>query len=93
MFGLGSSSSASTSNDPPPAPNREERLKCWEARDAYFDCLTNNKITIPGRENKNADNTDIKGGSSICKMEREKYGKDCGKTWVSGSAADRAGMC
>jgi len=81
MFGLGSSSSSS-SNDPPPAPNREERLRCWEARDAYFDCLTNNKITIPGRENKNEDNSDIKGGSRICKAEREKYGKDCGKTWV-----------
>ena len=79
MFGLGSSSS---SNDPPPAPTREERRKCWAARDAYFECLTSNQVVIPGRENKNADNTDIKGGGSICRAERDKYGKDCGKTWV-----------
>lgn len=84
-FGFGSSSSSSSSSAEsaaPPAPNREERKKCWAARDAYFDCLTKNSIIKPGEESKGPDGQPLKDGGSLCKVERDIYGKDCGKSWV-----------
>lgn len=84
-FGFGSSSSASSStdpNEPPPAPTRQERKACWAGRDAYFDCLNANNVIIAGDENK-VDGKEVKGGSSICQVEREGYHKNCGQTWVS----------
>lgn len=33
-------------------PDREERARCWAARDAYFNCLDEISIVAPGEEEK-----------------------------------------
>lgn len=34
----------SKNDTPEAAPNKSKRLECWDARDKFFDCLTENKI-------------------------------------------------
>lgn len=86
-FGSSSSSSSSTATTPalpdgaPPAPTREERKKCWTARDAYFGCLDRNNIIVPGEESKGPDGAETKVG--LCHGEQDAYSKDCAKAWVS----------
>ncbi|KAH7341694.1 cytochrome c oxidase, subunit VIb [Rhizoctonia solani] len=53
-----------------PAPTREERKRCWQARDAYFGCLDNNKVIQPGKE------------GSACSRENKTYGQLCPAVWV-----------
>ncbi|KAG8734168.1 hypothetical protein FRC11_010386 [Ceratobasidium sp. 423] len=55
---------------PAPAPTREERKRCWEARDVYFGCLDTNKVVQPGKE----------GGA--CSKENKKYEQLCPAAWV-----------
>ncbi|EIW72886.1 hypothetical protein TREMEDRAFT_56065 [Tremella mesenterica DSM 1558] len=72
MFGLFSSSSSS----PPPTtstnpPNKAERQACWDSRDAYFACLTDNGVRLAGEE-----------GKGVCEKEKEVYSRNCGKSWI-----------
>lgn len=59
-----------------PAPNREERKRCWESRDAYFRCLDREKVIVPGREGK------------ACASENKVYEKNCAASWVSSLLED-----
>ncbi|EPQ31941.1 uncharacterized protein PFL1_00140 [Pseudozyma flocculosa PF-1] len=49
LFSSSNSSQDSGSSGAPAtvAPTRSERQACWTHRDAYFGCLTRNKVTIP----------------------------------------------
>lgn len=55
-----------------PAPSRSARESCWEHRDIYFACLDKEKVIVPGTEPV----------ESLCKKEKEIYGKECAASWV-----------
>ncbi len=50
---------------------REDRTKCWEARDAYFSCLDAAEVVVAGTE------------GSKCAAQRKTYEQNCAKSWVS----------
>jgi cytochrome c oxidase assembly factor 6 len=50
---------------------REDRSKCWEARDAYFACLDAAEVVVAGTE------------GSKCAPQRKAYEQNCAKSWVS----------
>lgn len=52
------------------APSRSERAACWEARDAYFQCLDIKGVLAPGDEGR------------ACLSDRRKFEKDCVRSWV-----------
>ncbi|KAJ7641201.1 cytochrome oxidase c subunit VIb-domain-containing protein [Roridomyces roridus] len=56
--------------DPNP-PTRQERQKCWEARDAYFSCLDGEGIVMAGTESK------------ACSSEDNVYHKTCAQSWIT----------
>lgn len=49
---------------------RQDRIKCWEKRDAYFSCLDRSGVVKAGEE----------GGA--CSSEYKKYEENCAKSWV-----------
>ena len=49
---------------------REDRSKCWEARDAYFACLDAAQVVVAGTE------------GSKCALQRKAYEQNCAKSWV-----------
>ncbi|KAF8313576.1 hypothetical protein DL93DRAFT_2113798 [Clavulina sp. PMI_390] len=54
-----------------PAATREERKKCWEARDAYYSCLDAAGVVKPGSET-----------SRQCRAESKTFEKNCAKSWI-----------
>ena len=50
---------------------REDRSKCWEARDSYFACLDAAEVVVAGTE------------GSKCTAQRKVYEQNCAKSWVS----------
>ncbi len=60
----------SSKADKPNANSREDRSKCWEARDAYFSCLDAAEVVVPGTE------------GSKCASQRNAYEQNCAKSWV-----------
>jgi len=61
---------SSTKDKDEGAPNREDRKKCWEARDGYFLCLDNAGVVKAGDEGK------------ACAKESKEYEKNCARSWV-----------
>ncbi|ELR08241.1 hypothetical protein VC83_04540 [Pseudogymnoascus destructans] len=59
----------------PIAPDRSARAKCWEARDAYFQCLDKNTI-IDSLTNKDA-------AEKACGAENKGFEKNCASSWVT----------
>ncbi|KFY74849.1 hypothetical protein V499_05147 [Pseudogymnoascus sp. VKM F-103] len=59
----------------PIAPDRTARAKCWEARDAYFQCLDKNTI-IDSLTNKDA-------AEKACGAENKGFEKNCASSWVT----------
>jgi len=53
------------------APKRDDRKRCWDARDAYFLCLDKANILAPGSET-----------GKLCSKERKNYDGACAKSWV-----------
>ncbi|KAF8274628.1 cytochrome oxidase c subunit VIb-domain-containing protein [Lactarius quietus] len=51
-------------------PSREDRTKCWEARDAYFACLDAAEVVVAGTE------------GSKCAAQRKAYEQNCAKSWI-----------
>ncbi len=51
-------------------PSRQNRQKCWEARDLYFNCLDRLNIIKAGDE------------GSACSKEKILYEGECAKSWV-----------
>jgi cytochrome c oxidase assembly factor 6 len=60
----------SSKAEKPNATSREDRSKCWEARDAYFACLDAAEVVVPGSE------------GSKCASQRNTYERNCAKSWV-----------
>ncbi|KAI9676830.1 MAG: hypothetical protein M1817_006669 [Caeruleum heppii] len=58
----------------PEAPNRSARSHCWEARDAYFQCLDRNSIIDSIKDSKLA--------NERCGKEDEAFAKDCATSWI-----------
>ncbi|KAJ3729943.1 cytochrome oxidase c subunit VIb-domain-containing protein [Lentinula guzmanii] len=54
---------------------REDRTKCWEARDQYFTCLDSIGVLKPGDELKSA-------GEGACSKENKAYEQNCAKSWI-----------
>jgi cytochrome c oxidase assembly factor 6 len=52
------------------APNREDRQKCWETRDAYYACLDSVSVVKAGEE------------GSACAAQKKSYEDNCAKSWV-----------
>jgi len=50
---------------------REERQRCWDARDAYYACLNATGVVVPGEES-----------SKQCRAENKAFVKNCAKSWV-----------
>ena len=61
----------SSKAEKPDATSREDRSKCWEARDAYFACLDAAEVVVAGTE------------GSKCASQRKFYEQNCAKSWVS----------
>jgi cytochrome c oxidase assembly factor 6 len=57
------------------APSREERQKCWVARDAYFGCLDANNIVDALKDSKAA--------ARACGSQSADFERDCAAQWVS----------
>ncbi|KAK4154318.1 cytochrome c oxidase assembly factor 6 [Chaetomidium leptoderma] len=57
------------------APTREERKKCWEARDTYFACLDANGIVDALKDDSKA--------ARACGGESAGFEKDCAAQWVT----------
>ncbi|KAF5359890.1 hypothetical protein D9756_002945 [Leucocoprinus leucothites] len=51
-------------------PSRQNRQKCWEARDAYFGCLDRANVVKAGEE------------GNACTKEKKRYEDDCAKSWI-----------
>lgn len=51
--------------------NRQDRKKCWETRDTYFECLDRVGVVKAGEEGK------------ACSVELARYEGNCAKSWVS----------
>lgn len=51
-------------------PSRQNRHKCWEARDSYFGCLDRANVVKAGDE------------GNICAKEKQCYENNCVKSWV-----------
>jgi len=58
----------------PIAPDRSQRAKCWEARDAFFQCLEKNDIIDSIGEKTKAD--------KACGAEDNVFARDCASSWV-----------
>ncbi|KAJ3753142.1 cytochrome oxidase c subunit VIb-domain-containing protein [Lentinula raphanica] len=61
-----------SSKKDPNALTREDRKKCWEARDSYFSCLDNAGVLKPGDETK----------AGACSSENKAYEQNCAKSWI-----------
>ena len=66
-----------SSDGAPIAPDRTQRAKCWEGRDAYFKCLDNNGIIDSITEKDMAE--------KACSTEGRKFEGNCASSWVCGS--------
>ncbi|KAF9870726.1 hypothetical protein CkaCkLH20_11828 [Colletotrichum karsti] len=56
------------------APKRNERRKCWDARDAYFGCLDRNNIVDALKDDRQA--------RKACGAENTDFERDCAAAWV-----------
>lgn len=56
------------------APDRTERARCWEARDAYFACLDKANVIDPVKEDKAV--------RSACSRENTNFEQNCATSWV-----------
>ncbi|KAH6668160.1 cytochrome oxidase c subunit VIb-domain-containing protein [Plectosphaerella plurivora] len=56
------------------APDRSERARCWEARDAYFACLDRANVIDPVKEDKAA--------RAACSAENTGFENNCATSWV-----------
>lgn len=64
-----------SSDGAPIAPDRTQRAKCWEGRDAYFSCLDKNNIIDSITEKDKAE--------KFCSGEGRKFEANCASSWVS----------
>lgn len=81
---MGLFSSSTSASLPPPkigadgapiAPDRTQRSRCWEARDAYFKCLDKAEIIDSITEKDKAE--------KACAAESKGFESNCATSWVS----------
>ncbi|KAG1821032.1 uncharacterized protein BJ212DRAFT_1336980 [Suillus subaureus] len=60
-----------SSSEQSPAATRQDRQKCWESRDQYFECLDGAGVLTAGEE------------GTACTKSKFQYEKSCAKSWVS----------
>lgn len=65
-----------SSDGTPIAPDRSQRSKCWEARDAYFACLDKNNV-IDSLSSANKAVAD-----KACAEESKDFDSSCASSWV-----------
>ncbi|PSS08942.1 hypothetical protein M430DRAFT_146398 [Amorphotheca resinae ATCC 22711] len=79
LFGLSKEASPPapkiSSDGTPIAPDRSQRARCWEARDAYFVCLDKNGIIDSISEKDKAAKT--------CAAEGRGFEANCASSWVT----------
>jgi len=56
------------------APDRSQRQKCWDARDAFFKCLDEHSIIDSIK--------DEKGAKTHCSQQSKIFDQDCAASWV-----------
>jgi hypothetical protein len=56
------------------APDRMSRAKCWDARDAFNQCLNRNNILDAIKDKDGAD--------KACGTESQDFEKNCASSWV-----------
>ncbi|KAI0050518.1 hypothetical protein FA95DRAFT_1487183 [Auriscalpium vulgare] len=56
--------------EPPAAASRQDRTRCWEARDAYFACLDASGVVVAGSE------------GSRCAGQNKAYQENCARSWI-----------
>jgi cytochrome c oxidase assembly factor 6 len=63
------------------APAREERKKCWEARDTFYSCLDKNDVidSLSGDGKRTAEKQ--------CAQESRQFEQDCASSWVSSGSS------
>jgi cytochrome c oxidase assembly factor 6 len=63
------------------SPSRNNRKRCYEARDSFFECLDKNNIL---------DSINTKSGkekaATFCAQFDQEFEKNCAHSWVSGMA-------
>lgn len=80
-MGLLSASSPSAVDKPKPstdgafgAPNRNARAHCWQARDAFFECLERNSIIDSINDAETAQRQ--------CGEQSKVFDRECARSWV-----------
>jgi len=80
----GRSKASSSPSNPKPssdgafeAPDRDQRARCWDSRDLFYDCLDKNAI-IESVSKSGAQNAKEK-----CPKELERFEENCASWWVS----------
>jgi cytochrome c oxidase assembly factor 6 len=58
-------------------PSRTNRAKCYEARDAFFECLDRNSILDSINSNKGREAT-----AKVCGETDKVFEKNCAHSWV-----------
>src|ERR1700749_3077429 len=67
--------SSGSANPVSQAPDRASRVKCWEARDRFFECLDKNNIIDSIEEDAKA--------RKQCAPELQDFEQQCIASWVS----------
>ncbi|KAI3406973.2 hypothetical protein KGF56_000266 [Candida oxycetoniae] len=60
----------------PVAPDKAERVKCWEKRDMFFQCLDANKI------DNSLDSKELSKVNEKCGSAKKEFERDCVSSWV-----------
>ncbi|CAD6504894.1 BgTH12-00395 [Blumeria graminis f. sp. triticale] len=63
------------SDGAPIAPDRSQRAKCWEARDAFFECLDRHNIIDSIRDKNKVE--------EFCRHEEKPFQLQCASSWVT----------
>ncbi|CCU74843.1 hypothetical protein BGHDH14_bgh01922 [Blumeria hordei DH14] len=61
------------SDGAPIAPDRSQRAKCWEARDAFFECLDRHNIIDSIRDKDKVE--------EVCRREEKPFQLQCASSW------------
>ncbi|KAL7060078.1 hypothetical protein AAHC03_010173 [Spirometra sp. Aus1] len=61
------------------APTREERQKCWDARDTFWKCI---KSVYADEKNKVPDELSATVKTAKCLKDRQAYEAVCPESWI-----------
>ncbi|KGQ80493.1 hypothetical protein MEQ_06323 [Candida albicans P87] len=58
------------------APNKGQRVVCWEKRDRFFECLSKNYI------DNSLDSKELDKVNKQCGTEKKEFEQNCATSWV-----------